>query len=150
MIRKSNEERLYDIYEESETRAGKTKAEVFSPSLLAELENISLLLSQGGGGGGAMYSSVTVYANFTVTMQDFILVMGSNPVTISLPAASGYTKKITIKNASTEDVTILNPSGLVNGISELKIRAMKTATLGERNLGSSIDLLPEGGQFWLV
>ena len=102
------------------------------------------------GGGGSMLNTVTINSDFTVTDQDFILVIGSAPVTITLPPAATFTKKLVIKNVSTEDVTVIPNSGFVNGINSLEIRARRNNTYSAANLGNSITLIPEGGQFWLV
>lgn len=135
-----------DKFVESPTRPNKTAIETVPTNTALT----PLFVQVVGEGSSAMYTSTTISTDYTVATEDFILVVGSSPVIITLPIASTFNKKLIIKNASTEDVTIVPPSGFVNGINELKIRARRNPTYSEANLGNSITLAPTGGQFWLV
>lgn len=98
--------------------------------------------------GGGNLITQTIFADYTVTDEDFILVAGASPVTITMPASG--TKKVIIKSICEATVTIAPPSGNINGVANLQLPGVLSGGLAEGNLGVSITLIPEGGQFWLV
>lgn len=87
-----------------------------------------------------------VTTNFTVTNQDFIRVTGPNPVTIEMPDALTYKKRLMIKNYSTAIVTIEDTGNTVNNEPNVQIRAREEVD----DLGNTVDFIAEGGQFWVT
>jgi len=81
--------------------------------------------------------------NLTVTNQNFVRVFGSSPVTITVPATG--TTRLTIKNTSSAILTIVPPSGTINDEANLQIKARPPGSLG-----NSVDLIFQGGQWWVV
>lgn len=96
--------------------------------------------------GVASYIAVEKNTNFTITNEDFVRAYGSTALTFTLPAIGS--KVITIKNTSTEILTIVPPSGLINGVASLELEPLLAGGFAEGNLGSSVDLIYQGGQFW--
>lgn len=109
----------------------------------------------GSGGGSGLVTqdikdiqALKIYetsVNFSITDEDIILVTGNTPVTITLPPPEFHKRRLTIKNFSTAEVTIVPylATGTVNGEATIQLRMKRT-------LGESTDLFAHGGQFWVI
>lgn len=104
----------------------------------------------GGGGGGSSYSATSKDTNYTITTETFIRAFGNVALTFTLPDATTYLGEITVKQTSTQILTIVpNPAqALVNGVASIELPALDVGGFGYGNLGSSVKLSPQGGQFW--
>lgn len=102
---------------------------------------------------GNPYIVASKNVNYTINNEDFIRAFGNAAITFTLPLLG--IKPITIKNTSTQILTLVgtagagNPSGLINGVSNIQLDALLTGGFAEGNLGESVTLHFEGGQFWV-
>jgi hypothetical protein len=81
-------------------------------------------------------------ASLIITNQDFVRVFGNVAVTLTLPDATLATKAVTIKQTSTQDVTI-------TGILAQTIDDVLTQQL-KANKKTSVTLVAQGGKWWLT
>lgn len=104
----------------------------------------------GVGGGGGSYSATAKDTNYTIVAETFIRAFGNVALTFTLPDATVYTGELTVKQTSTQILTIIpNPAqALVNGVASIELPALDVGGFGYGNLGSSVKLSPQGGQFW--
>lgn len=85
--------------------------------------------------------------NITITNEDFLLVTGTLPVTVTLPNSAE--RRITIKSICEDVVTIVPTSGTINGVSNIQLSPILSGGLAEGNLGASVTFIYRGGQFWV-
>ena len=87
-------------------------------------------------------SVVTTTTNYTVTDEDVILGSGTSLITVALPNATTFGKELTIKNTSTQDLTIVGTSGqLIDNVANAILRGGKK---------QSVTLFSNGANWWII